>query len=216
MSKGIKKTERLVVFDLDGTLVHTPKLHFNSLNMALAEIGQEYVISKKEQKNIFEGLPTRNKLKILTEIKGLPETFHKEIQAKKQKYYKKMLDVVKADKKLIKLLSHLKRKNIVIGIASNSSRENLDICIQKLGIKGLIDFSLSANDVNLPKPNPEIYLKAMSLARSSTETTVIFEDNEIGIKSAIASGATTIKIKNRKFLTIFKINKALKILDGVK
>ena len=39
---------KLVVFDLDGVLVDARELHYEALNMALAEIDESYVINRAE------------------------------------------------------------------------------------------------------------------------------------------------------------------------
>ena len=55
-------SRRLFIFDLDGVLVDSKKIHFDSLNLALAKAGEQFVISEEEQKDIYEGLPTKKKL----------------------------------------------------------------------------------------------------------------------------------------------------------
>ena len=39
---------KLIVFDLDGVLVDAREIHYEALNMALREVGKEYVISREE------------------------------------------------------------------------------------------------------------------------------------------------------------------------
>ena len=76
---------KAVIFDLDGVLINsTKKLHYKALNLALAEVSKKYIITKKEQHSIFEALSTRQKLKILSELKGLPVKLHKSIEDRKQ------------------------------------------------------------------------------------------------------------------------------------
>ena len=52
-----------LIFDLDGVLVDTKKIHFDALNIALKSIKFEQ-ISFKDHINIYDGLPTLEKLKI--------------------------------------------------------------------------------------------------------------------------------------------------------
>ena len=39
---------KLVVFDLDGVLVEARDIHYEALNLALAEVGEQYVIGRAE------------------------------------------------------------------------------------------------------------------------------------------------------------------------
>lgn len=198
---------KAIIFDLDGVLVDSKEIHFNALNLALSDYDEKYIITKEEQDNIYEGLTTRSKLDILTKTKGLPVEAYDDIWNNKQKYTAKLFQSIGKDFPLAMLLNVIKDKGFKIGVASNSIRDTLDTCLNNLGISELIDVALSNEDVNNPKPNPEIYLKAMSLLGSSPETSVIYEDSEIGQAAAIASGAHLVPVYNRSnlnFSTILK------------
>ncbi len=66
----------LVIFDLDGVLVKAKEIHFNALNDALESISPEFCISYSEHLNIYDGLKTRDKLKLLNKNKGLSVADH--------------------------------------------------------------------------------------------------------------------------------------------
>ena len=55
---------KAIIFDLDGVLVDTKKIHFEALNEALEKHNFEK-ISFEDHVKIFDGLPTLEKLKIL-------------------------------------------------------------------------------------------------------------------------------------------------------
>lgn len=73
---------KLIIFDLDGVLIDSKEIHFNALNLALKEFGNEFIISRDEQNSTFEGLTTKSKLNILTKTKNLPESLHYYVEAK--------------------------------------------------------------------------------------------------------------------------------------
>ena len=66
---------KLIIFDLDGVLVEAKEIHYNTLNQALKEIGNEYVITEAEHLSTYDGLKTNQKLDMLTKAKGLPKEF---------------------------------------------------------------------------------------------------------------------------------------------
>ena len=69
---------KLIIFDLDGVLVNTKNIHYEALNIALKEISNEFVISWKDHLKLYDGLSTKNKLKILSEKNNLnPKFFNK-------------------------------------------------------------------------------------------------------------------------------------------
>ena len=58
----------------------------------------------------------------------------------------------------------------------------------------MFDLIISGEQVREGKPNPEIYLTSMQQLGVSPKDTLIFEDSEVGLLAAEASGANYIKI----------------------
>ena len=199
----------LVIFDLDGVLIDSKEIHFNALNLALSEFGDDYVISRKEHDTVFEGLTTNVKLDILTKTKGLPIDLHENIWRRKQEYSAKLFESTSKDEDLVNIFRFIKSRGIKIAVASNSIRQTLDTCLESLGVAGYVDYSLSNEDVEFPKPNPEIYNKCMEHLKGTTENTVIFEDSEIGLRAALATGAKVEKVLNRKNIYFDRIDRVI-------
>ena len=83
---------KLVLFDLDGVLINAKNIHFDSLNKALADYDETYVITEEEHLKIYDGHKTQQKLEMLTNNKGLPATAHQEIFRAKQEYTTKQIN----------------------------------------------------------------------------------------------------------------------------
>lgn len=204
--------KKLIVFDLDGVLVDSKEIHFNALNASLALVDPKYVITKDEQANIYEGLPTSLKLNMLSERKGLDKSLHKQIWSNKQNITLQLFANITRDEDLVSYISFIKSKGISVAVASNSIYETIDLCLISLGLRDLVDHVVSNEDVKFPKPHPEMYWRAMSFFGALADDTVIFEDSIVGRIAAIDSKGTLIKIKNRADLTLDKIEKAVTIL----
>ena len=69
---------KLFIFDLDGVLVDACEWHKNALNEALHKVCS-YKISKEEHISTFNGIPTREKLKILSLRGIIDEAKHEEL-----------------------------------------------------------------------------------------------------------------------------------------
>lgn len=208
--------KRLIVFDLDGVLVDSKEIHFNALNKALSLVDDKYVITRDEQEKFYEGLPTKQKLKMLTHHKGLPEALYDDIANNKQAFTKEMLHALEYDEELVSFLNLIKTNKIYTAVASNSIRQTIELCLTRLGIRNLIDHVVSNEDVNFPKPHPEMYWKAMSHFGCIADETVIFEDSVVGKLAATDSKASLIELRDRKDLTINKIEKAITMLQNAK
>jgi len=204
--------EKLIIFDLDGVLLDSRELHYHSLNAALRNISESYVIDWDEHLSLYDGLPTSRKLSMLTEKRNLPATLHQQVWADKQKSTWTLLGQLSPDYLLMALFEKIKREGISIAVASNSVRNTVKLCLLKLGLLEFVDYYVSNEDVTRNKPYPEMYWKCMIACNAIPRTTVIFEDSHIGRQGAIDSKATLIAVENRQDLTEEKIVQAIKTL----
>jgi beta-phosphoglucomutase len=91
-------------------------------------------------------------------------------------------------------LAMLKAHGIKTAVATSAPVENLDFVLDTLGLRSYFDALLHEKLVSRPKPDPEIYLKAMGLLGTSAEESIVFEDSMTGIRAGRASGAKVIGV----------------------
>ena len=190
---------KVIIFDLDGVLVDTKMIHYEALNLALEKFKFKKISINDHIKN-FDGLPTFKKLEILNKKIGLPKKEFSKINEYKQKITSKILKKkIKKNNKLINLFKFL-HKDHKIAVATNAVRSTLNICLNKLELNKYIDYKLSNEDVNHPKPNPEIYLRIFLHFGVYPSNTLVFEDSHYGREAAVSSGAQLYPIKEIKDL----------------
>ena len=80
-------------------------------------------------------------------------------------------------------------------IVSTGHIDNITNVMRHLGIENQLDGILSSDDVVRSKPYPDCFLKAMEIAGVTPEQTLIFEDSQIGLDAAKASGAPYFKVE---------------------
>ena len=195
---------KVIIFDLDGVLVDTKLIHFEALNSALKKYNFEE-ISIDDHVKIFDGLPTIEKLKLLKINRKIPKKFFSRIQKFKQKITLEILKrKIKKNKKIIKIMKNLRNKYKIV-VATNAVNSTLNICLNKLGIEKYVDFKLSNEDINEPKPNPEIYLRIFIKFGIYPSEALIIEDSHYGREAAISSGAKLLPIKKIEDLDLKKI-----------
>lgn len=188
---------KLIIFDLDGVLVDSAKMHRSTLNKALGEIDTKYIIFKKQG-----GLSMLQKLKILTKEKGFPvEKYDQILKRKQELMIRDIKNNIFPSIRLIQLFDYLKKCNFIIYIASNSRRRTVEEFLIRLKLIKYINGFISSDDVKNPKPDPEIYLKIMELTNIKPMETLIIEDSPIGIKAAINSGGHICKVKSFQPIT---------------
>lgn len=176
-----------IIFDLDGILIDADKWHYNALNTALQHTTLE-PISWQEHLTIYKGIPTARKLEILTERRGLSPDLWPKIRESKQQHTRAMiLGFCKQDDEKIEMMRLFKERYKIV-VCSNAIRETVEDMLTRSGLMPYVDFYLSNQDVNYPKPNPEIYFKAFKTLGLQPCECVIVEDSAVGKQAAIAAG----------------------------
>ncbi len=201
---------KLVVFDLDGVLVDARELHYQAMNLALKSLGEEE-ISREEHLSTYDGLPTRKKLQLLTEKRGLPVEKHSELWKLKQERTLSLIGAMTHDADMRYLLSKLKSEGYKVYVASNSVKKTIKMMLLRRGLMEFVDEFFSNEDVKNPKPNPEIYLRCMIHAGVTPRETLIIEDSHVGRKAAIESGAHLCPVSDMHDVTGEKIEEYLGI-----
>tara|TARA_B100001057_G_scaffold221732_1_gene222155 strand:- start:3658 stop:5022 length:1365 start_codon:yes stop_codon:yes gene_type:complete len=195
---------KAIIFDLDGVLVDTKKIHFEALNKALKKFNFKE-IKFEEHIKIFDGLPTNEKLKILNKKNNLPKKNFLKINKYKQKITSEILkNRIKKNNKILEIFKNLHKK-YKIAVATNAVNSTLKICLKKLGISNYVDYKLSNEDIKFPKPNPEIYLRIFIKFGIYPSEALIVEDSHYGREAAISSGARLLPIKTIEELTLKKL-----------
>jgi len=197
---------KLVIFDLDGVLVEAKEIHYQTLNDAIEYVcGDEYTISMEEHLSKYDGKKTMEKLKMLTELKGLHPTFHERIFDTKQAFTLSALRKLSHDVRLQKVMERLKNDKYILAVCSNSIRRTVLTALGKLGLIEYMDLIISNEDVKNSKPHPEMYWKAMSMMGVLPEETLIVEDSPPGLLAASRSRAHILRVNNPTDLAYEKV-----------
>ena len=210
---GHPEAIRGVVFDMDGVLVDAKEWHYEALNLALGLFG--YTILRTEHVETFDGLPTTRKLEILTAERGLPAGLHRFINEMKQSYTIEMIHTrCRPTFAHQYALAHLKREGMLIGVASNSIRESVDLMMQKTALAPYLDVVLGATDVAKPKPHPDIYVEAVRRLGLRPGQVLVVEDNQNGIAAAKAAGCHVLEVEDTHEVNLENIQARIAEIEG--
>lgn len=204
---------KLAVFDMDGVLVNARELHYQALNQALVEAGYP-AITREEQATTYEALPTRQKLRIYSDKRGLPVEQQDAIAARKQEITLQMVSLLKLDEGKIEMLRQLQLDGIKIFCASNAVPESMAAMLKVTGLYDWIETRLSNKDVDNCKPHPEIYHKAMALAGVTPAETLIIEDSPVGKMAAVHSGAWLCEVSGPEEVTYARVRGQIDLVTG--
>jgi len=197
-----------VLFDLDGVLVDATEWHYEALNRALRLFG--FDITRYEHLSGYNGLPTRKKLEMLSVEKKLPAALHAMLNRLKQVYTRdEILTRCRPVFEKEYMLSRLKAEGYHLAVCSNSIRESLAMMIHQSGLDEYFDFLVSNEDVKKPKPDPEIYLKAIERMGVSASEVLIVEDAPHGVEAARRSGAHLCQVTGFADVEYFRVRASI-------
>lgn len=186
---------KAVIFDMDGVLVEAKDWHYEALNRALNLYG--FNISRQDHLQTFDGLPTRVKLEMLSRSSRLPENLHPIINKLKQIYTLDLVEVFcNPTDAHLDALRQLKANGYKLAVASNSVRQSVEVMMEKTKLAPFLDVMLSNEDVDSPKPAPDIYIAAAEKLGFHPSECLVLEDNINGIKAALAAGTKLLKVKD--------------------
>ncbi len=184
---------KAILFDMDGVLIDAREWHYEALNEALELFGLS--ISRYDHLHTFDGLPTREKLKMLSEQYYLPESLHGFINKVKQKNTLK-----KTNLNCHPVFSHeyalsrLKSEGYKVAVCSNSIRQTIETMMEKSSLINYLDIIISNEDVTKAKPDPEMYNMAINKLGMLPQECLVVEDNPNGIAAGKASGAFVLAV----------------------
>ena len=210
----MKRTKiKAVIFDMDGVLIDAKDWHYEALNKALNLFGMQ--INRYDHLVTFDGLPTRDKLEMLSLENNFPRGLHSFVNKLKQQY---TIEIVFSKCKPIFhhqfALSTLKSEGYKIAVCSNSIRNSVKVMMEKSGLMEYLDFFISNEDVKKSKPDPEMYNISIKRLGIKPEECLIIEDNENGLKAAYASGANVFKVDSVDDVNFFNIISKIKDLEN--
>ena len=190
----MSRSSRLIIFDLDGVLVDACDWHKDALNEALQEVAG-FKISQADHESTYNGLPTRTKLKMLTDNGLVTEDLHEAVyEAKQRKTIEIIKNTSKKSQEKIDMVCRLKEEGYWVACYTNSIRETAELMLESIGVLDHLHVLVTNQDVTSPKPSPEGYRKVMERFSVPSDRTIIVEDSIRGLEAAWSTGAQVIKV----------------------
>lgn len=174
----------LVMWDMDGTLVSTERIHAMATHSLLLEKNisvedlEESICGQADDvvyERLAANLPFNNKEEYILKkneiIKVLITENHESI----------------INPKIITFIESLQRKEIAIALVTSSQREVMNIILEALDLNKYFHNKRCFEDNNFNKPDPQPYLNTLTELDIEADKAIIFEDSQVGLMAANAS-----------------------------
>jgi len=181
-----------VIFDWDGTIADTTQAVVTSFQETLRRIGVE-VGDAFIEKRI--GIGAMNTFKEALEAVGKPytERILEELVRHKIAAQVNLADTVTLFDGAIELLDSLRNK-VPIGLASMNNRKVILNLLRKMRIAEYFQVVITADEIEHPKPSPDIFLECARILDCSPERCVVVEDSVFGVEAARRAGMKCIAV----------------------
>ncbi|MGG5369606.1 HAD family hydrolase [Enterococcus sp. AZ196] len=185
---------KVVLFDLDGTLIDSERYYFSIWRELMAREGD---CLEKDFYQSVVGSPT-------SVLKTLFQTHFGEIPMFDQLFEEFMDRRKRAQKNAVfpvtegccEYLDYLAGKEVICGIVTSSYKKEAERILENTSLASYFSFGVYGDQVSKGKPDPEIYHKAIDIACHPADQILVYEDSPNGILSAVNAGLSCVHIKN--------------------
>ena len=194
---------RAVIFDFDGVITDSEMLHLRAFNRMLGQFGIE--ITTEDYYRDYLGLTDVDLLDLLVEkelLKAGRSAIEKLALQKKEMFE----ELAKSEGSIIEgvgeFLEMLKQNKILRAICSGALSGEIELILEKGGLRRFFDVIVSGEQVKRGKPEPDGFLLTLERLNDggknpiAANECVVIEDSHWGLEAAKAAGMHTIAITN--------------------
>ena len=186
----VKRMFKAVLFDLDGTLVNSSEGILNATKETLFRLGMEPPSDDEIRSCI--GPPVGETLQL---IMKWSESQKKEFYEIFRPIYRdKYVFQCEIYPGILQLLEELKKRNLLVGIATNKRNESTDSLLRHLGIERIFDVVI-AQDRKMIRNKADMILDALKLLQTDIDDTVMIGDSVGDYKAAQGVGVSFIGVR---------------------
>lgn len=177
---------RGVIWDMDGVLIDSGDLHYQTWRDALADEADFHLTRTQ-----FDATFGRDNTETLTVLLGRPPTPEElvRIAGRKERHYRELAPAhIRPLPGAMELVEALAGAGWRQAVGTSAPRENLELIVSLLGIGGWLAAQVCVDDVPRGKPDPALFVMAAERMGVPPGRCVVVEDSPAGVAAARAGG----------------------------
>lgn len=183
---AMKGKYKAFLFDMNGTMINDMEFHlegwYNMLQTLGASLSREQVRGHMYGKN--EELLVRVFGKDHFTLEEMMDIAHRK-EVLYQEAFRPHLALIEG---LPAFLSKAREQQIPMAIGTAANQFNIDFVLDNLQIRDYFQAVISAEDVVMSKPDPEVFLKCAAALNADPVSCLVFEDAPKGVEAARNAG----------------------------
>jgi beta-phosphoglucomutase len=179
-----------ILFDLDGTLVNTDPLHYQTWQDILRDYGLE--IDRTFYQTRISG--RLNPLIVQDLLPQLSAEAGKQLADDKEARFREIGLSLTPLAGLLELLEWIDTRCLRTAVVTNAPRENVNFLLEVLKLADRFDAVVLAEEAIAGKPDPAPYQLVLEQFGILAQEAIAFEDSPSGIQSAVRAGIYTIGV----------------------
>jgi beta-phosphoglucomutase family hydrolase len=179
-----------LIFDCDGTLADTMPLHWRAWQVVARRHGLEF---SEDRFYALGGVPARDILKILSVEQNRPLD-PLAVSKEKEAAYISFLQEVQ----LVEPVARIVRQNagkLPMAVASGGNRAHTNEVLEHVGLRRYFQAVVTSEDVQRPKPAPDIFLEAARRLGVPPQFCRAYEDTVLGLQAIRAAGMEAVDVR---------------------
>ncbi len=190
-----QKEIKAIIFDLDGVIVSTDRLHYQAWKRVADRLGIHF---DEQVNHRLRGVSRRDSLEIILEQyhgKSLSGEEKAKLTEEKNGYYREMLYGMRSEdvpEEVRVTLKQLRKKGYALAIGSSS--RNAKIILEQVHMTEFFDAVSDGTNISRSKPDPEVFLKAAEYLGVNPQQCAVVEDAKAGIDAAKAGDMLAVAV----------------------
>lgn len=179
-----------LIFDCDGTLTDSMPLHFLAWRDTMSRHGIDFT---EERFYAMGGMRTEKIVAILSKEHGI-DIDAATVAAEKEAAFMEHMPQLQPREDICQIAKDYAGV-LPMAVASGSERAVVLAQLKLLGITELFGAIVAAEDTQLHKPEPDVFLKAAKLLGVDASTCLVYEDSPLGFQAALAAGMQYVDVR---------------------
>jgi beta-phosphoglucomutase-like phosphatase (HAD superfamily) len=181
---------KALIFDCDGTLTDSMPLHYLAWRDVMTRHGMDF---PEERFYALGGIPSDKIIVMLCQEHGLSLDVPQIAKEKEEAFLHHLqhLEEIPA----ITNLARQHRGQLPMAVASGGLRYVIELQLQQIGLAGWFDTIVTAEDTELHKPEPDVFLEAARRLGVPPQFCRVYEDSDLGIEAARRAGMHWVDVR---------------------